>query len=57
MTSRNDLRQVVAQLTELAASRDDMIRALLAAGERPVDLARDAGLSRERIYQIKDRRR
>jgi len=57
MPSKDDLRQVVDQLAELTARRDDLIRELLAAGERPTDLARAAGLSRERIYQIKDRRR
>jgi hypothetical protein len=57
MATREDLQRVIQQITELHARRDDLIRALLAAGERPTDLARAAGLSRERIYQIKERRR
>lgn len=57
MPSKEDLRQVVDQLAELSARRDDLIRTLLAAGERPTDLARAARLSRVRIYQIKDQPR
>jgi hypothetical protein len=57
VASRDELRKVVTQITELTTRRDDLIRALLAAGERPTDLAQAAGLTRGRIYQIKDRRR
>lgn len=54
---RAELREVVAQLEALARRRDDLIRRGLGGGVRPVDLVSDAGLTRSRIYQIRDRRR
>lgn len=44
-------------LEKAKAGRDDHVRALLAKGAGPTELGRLSGLSRERIYQIKDRRR
>lgn len=37
--------------------RDEFVRELLRKGARPTEIGRLAGLSRERIYQIKDSRR
>lgn len=46
------------QALEIAKNgRDDFVRALLAKGVGATELGRASGLSRERIYQIKDRRR
>jgi DNA-binding phage protein len=44
-------------LEEAKNSRDQFVRELLGKDARPTELARLAGLSRERIYQIKDSRR
>lgn len=39
------------------AAQADAIRAALAAGVRVVDVVRVTGLSRERVYQVRDGRR
>ena len=57
MTGTNDLREIVGKISDMITARDDLIRARLAAGASPTELAKEAGLSRARIYQIKDRRR
>jgi hypothetical protein len=57
---RAELRRVAAQIRdakELPARRDALIRAALAAGVKPPDLAKDADLKPSRIYQIRDDRR
>ncbi|WP_102157719.1 hypothetical protein [Zhihengliuella halotolerans] len=46
-----------ASLDEAKAELDDAIRAALAAGVPVTELAEKSGLSRPRIYQIRDRRR
>lgn len=46
-----------AALAAAEAQRDDAIRAALADGTRVVDLVSWTGLSRPRIYQIRDRSR
>lgn len=51
---RTELRQTVAQLGQLAGRRDELIRECIAAGVRVRDLVADTGLTRGRIYQIKD---
>jgi helix-turn-helix protein len=54
-------RQNVAEkeqaLAEAKSARDEFVRSLLAKGAKPTELGRTAGLSRERVYQIKQRRR
>jgi hypothetical protein len=54
---RLELRRTARQLAALIAQRDDLIRRGLTAGIRAVELAADAGLSRGRVYQIRDGRR
>lgn len=44
-------------LERAKTGRDDFVRKLLEKGARPTEIGRLAGLSRERIYQIKDGRR
>jgi uncharacterized coiled-coil DUF342 family protein len=51
---RAELRQTVAQLGQLADRRDELIRECIAAGVRVKDLVADTGLTRGRIYQIRD---
>ena len=51
------IEQRTAELAEAVKDRDDQIRAMLAKGAKPTELGRLAGMSRERIYQIKDGRR
>lgn len=48
-----EIADLQARLDERATHRDDLILKGLSGGERPTDLGRAAGLSRERIYQIK----
>lgn len=61
MDVKTELRALAQRRTELAADLDtvvgridELILSGLAAGERPTDLGRAAGLSRTRIYQIKN---
>ena len=51
---RAELRRTVAQLGDLMDRRDELIREGIAAGVRVRDLVADTGLTRGRIYQIKD---
>jgi hypothetical protein len=44
-------------LSRAQAARDDTVREALDAGATVNDLMAPAGLSRERLYQIRDRRR
>lgn len=53
---RSDLRHVVARLAELTKRRDELIREAMAAKIRPGDLVADTGLTRARLYQIRDGR-
>lgn len=46
-----------AALQTLEGERDTLIRQALAEGTSVVDLAASAGLTRSRIYQIRDGRR
>lgn len=55
--TREELRQTVAQLATLSDRRDQLIREALAADVRVRDLVADTGLTRARIYQIRDHRR
>lgn len=49
---------IVSQALAVAQTeRDDAVRQALAAGATVNDLMAPAGLSRERLYQIRDRRR
>ncbi|WP_285725033.1 hypothetical protein [Psychromicrobium xiongbiense] len=59
-TDLEPLRTIVARLaalSELEKERDDLIRAQIAAGTKVVDRVEATGLSRPRIYQIRDGRR
>lgn len=44
-------------VAKLIADRDEAIRLALEGDGKPTELGRIFGLSRERVYQIKDRRR
>jgi hypothetical protein len=46
-----------AALDKAKNDRDEFVRDLLIKGAKPTELGRIAGLSRERVYQIKERRR
>jgi hypothetical protein len=46
-----------AEVPRLDAAWEDAIRAALTAGVGATEVARLAGCSRERVYQIRDRRR
>lgn len=54
---RAELRRTMAQLAALKERRDDLIREAMAAGVRPGDLVADSGLTRARLYQIRDHTR
>lgn len=54
---RQNIEQKEAALESAKSDRDDFVRALLGRGAMPTEIARVAGLSRERVYQIKQRRR
>ncbi|WP_157509577.1 hypothetical protein [Leifsonia sp. Root4] len=51
------IEQRTAEVAEAVKGRDEQIRGMLAKGAKPTELGRLAGMSRERIYQIKDGRR
>lgn len=44
-------------LDEAIAERDDLVRAMLTKGAGPTELGDLLGVTRARIYQIRDRRR
>lgn len=55
----NELREIAHQLDKehlaaLRARRDALILEAVSAGERPTDIARAAGVSREWIYRLKN---
>lgn len=52
-----DIDATDTRLMKLAADRDDAIRLALEVGAKPTELGLIFRLTRERIYQIKDRRR
>lgn len=54
---RQNVEQKEAALEAAKTERDEFVRALLAKGAMPTEIGRVAGLSRERVYQIKQRRR
>jgi hypothetical protein len=54
---RSELRRTVARIAELLKRRDELIRRGRDADVDVADLARDAGLSVPRIYQIAGPRR
>ncbi|MCU1418746.1 MAG: hypothetical protein JWP32_2920 [Schumannella sp.] len=54
---RANVAEKTEALEQAKAGRDDHVRALLAKGVGPTELGRLTGLSRERIYQIKENRR
>jgi hypothetical protein len=49
-----DLRDAQAQVDEAEARRDAAVRAAIERGMRIVDIAEAAGLTRGRVYQIRD---
>ena len=49
-------REILEMVASVITERDRMIRKLLDTGESPTELAKLAGLTRARIYQIKDSR-
>jgi hypothetical protein len=52
-----DIDAKSAELAKLIHKRDETIRAELAKGKGPTELARIFGLTRGRIHQIRDNRR
>lgn len=54
---RQNVAAKEAALEQAKADRDEFVRGLLTKGAKPTETARIAGLSRERVYQIKERRR
>jgi DNA invertase Pin-like site-specific DNA recombinase len=54
---RLNVTQKEAALEAAKRDRDEFVRSLLAKGAKPTELGRAAGLSRERVYQIKEHRR
>lgn len=51
------LANQIKEATKLTQTRDDAIRLALESGATGPELAKIFGLRRERIYQIRDRRR
>ncbi len=47
-------RDILVQMDEVKQERDDRVRKLLAAGEKVQELVKVTGLTRARIYQIRD---
>jgi hypothetical protein len=56
-TLSDRITELTAQLDELTTTRDDAIRLALDGTAGPTELARIFGLTRARIYQIRDHRR
>lgn len=54
--ARYDVRSAVGESKKCDGQRDAAVRAALKAGVPVKDLVKDAGLSRQRIYQIRDSR-
>jgi hypothetical protein len=54
---RQNVEQKETELEAAKAGRDEFIRDLLGKGSMPTEIGRVAGLSRERVNQIKQRRR
>lgn len=52
-----DIAEAEARLARLTARRDEVVRARLALGQSGATVAKAFSLSRERVYQIRDRRR
>lgn len=57
MRLRNWIPEVCAKITDLGSERDLLVRQGLNAGIPAIELAELTGLSRARIYQIRDGRR
>lgn len=53
----DDITAIAIQIPQLEADRDSLIRRAIADGVRVQDIAEAAGLSRARVYQIRDRTR
>jgi hypothetical protein len=51
------VQDVSAALASATAARDEAIRRALDAGLTVAEVAAASGLSRERVYQVRDRRR
>lgn len=51
------VRQLQADVDTAESARDDLIREALAAGATWREVAAAAGISKPRVYQIRDRRR
>lgn len=54
---RRNVEEKEAALETAKADRDEFVRSVLGKGAMPTEVGRAAGLSRERVYQIKQRRR
>lgn len=50
-------RDILAEVEAVRVEMAEMVRKLLDAGESPTELATLTGLTRARIYQIRDHRR
>lgn len=55
--NRAKRRKAVERVEKIDAELAELVRKALAEGIGPTEIARVAGLSRERIYQIRDGRR
>lgn len=55
--NRAKRRRAVARIEQIDAELAELIQKALAADLGPTQIARIAGLSRERVYQIRDGRR
>lgn len=52
-----NVEQKQEDLANAVEGRDDQIRGMLRKGAKPTELGALIGMSRERVYQIRDRRR
>jgi hypothetical protein len=53
---RRNVEEKERALRQAQDNRDEFVRELLSKGNMPTEIGRAAGLSRERVYQIKRRR-
>jgi hypothetical protein len=54
---RHRIPELIAQINDLGSERDVFVRRAITAGIPVIELAQMTGLSRARIYQIRDGRR
>lgn len=55
--NREKRKRAVARIEQIDAELAALVKKALAEGVGPTQIARIAGLSRERVYQIRDGRR